>query len=185
MARARRRFGTISVKTSPRSSRKYIEAKYKPPVEAYYKWPGMLPEYYTKRFAEGFETEAEKWLNDADVFEAFVPVRWVEDTTAEDDLPAHDETKHDPHEHENEQVNDSNEQEDEQEKAPSRGQLLLNLIRTNPSITYHEAADALNVSYSTARRAFQTLREFGIIERIGSGRRGTWRILTPPQPSHK
>lgn len=66
MARARRRFGTVSLKTSRRSGRKYIEAKYKPPVEAYYKWPGMLPEYYTKRFAEGFETEAEKWLNDAE-----------------------------------------------------------------------------------------------------------------------
>ncbi|MBT1174169.1 hypothetical protein JS530_01335 [Bifidobacterium sp. LC6] len=46
-------------------------------------------------------------LDDGDVFEAFVPVRWVEGTTAEDGLPAHDEaeygpagTVHDPHEQE-------------------------------------------------------------------------------------
>ncbi|MFC5222524.1 DeoR family transcriptional regulator [Bifidobacterium leontopitheci] len=128
---------------------------------------------------------------------------WVEGGTAEGDATIRDETARDPnetvhdlheqendpdetvnglHEQENEQVNDPHEQEYEQVQAPSREQLILDLIHENPAITYHGAADILNVSYSTVRRGFQALRESGTIERIGSDRRGTWRILIPSQP---
>ncbi|KFI53095.1 DeoR family transcriptional regulator [Bifidobacterium biavatii] len=127
-------------------------------------------------------------LDDGDVFEAFIPVRWVEGNTAENDATARNETEHNPNEQvhgPDKTVNDLHEQENEQEKEPSREQLILDLIRVNPAITYHEAADTLSVSYSTARRGFQALRESGTIDRIDSDRRGTWRILTPPQPSRE
>lgn len=61
----RRRFGSMPLRTDKKSGRKYIEARYQPPVEAYSKWPG-LPKRITKRFPLGFETQAEKWLNDAE-----------------------------------------------------------------------------------------------------------------------
>lgn len=124
-------------------------------------------------------------LDDGDVFEAFVPVHWIEGTTAENDLPVHDKTVSDPNEAVNDPHEQENEQENEQVKAPSREQLILDLIHENPAITYHEAADALKVFYSTTRRSFQALREPRAIERIGSDRRGTWRILTPTQSLRK
>lgn len=61
----RRRFGSMPVRTDRKSGRRYIEARYQPPVSAYSKWPG-LPKRITKRFPLGFETQAEKWLNDAE-----------------------------------------------------------------------------------------------------------------------
>ncbi|WP_420807709.1 winged helix-turn-helix transcriptional regulator [Bifidobacterium hapali] len=59
-----------------------------------------------------------------------------------------------------------------------REQLLLNVIRKNPSITYQQAAQALLVSESTIKRILRTLRTSGIIERDGSDKRGTWRVLS-------
>ncbi|QTB91806.1 winged helix-turn-helix transcriptional regulator [Bifidobacterium saguini] len=59
------------------------------------------------------------------------------------------------------------------------------MLRNNPSITYRQAADALSVSYTTVWRTLRTMQEAGFIERTGSDKRGTWRILTPPQPNHE
>ena len=118
-------------------------------------------------------------LDDGDVFEAFVPVRWVEGDVAENGLPAHNETVNDPNETVNETVNDPNETVNE---TVSREQRLLELLRIKPSITYRQAATVLSVSYSTVWRTFHALQESGAIKRIGSDRRGTWHILTPPQP---
>ncbi|QYN59887.1 site-specific integrase [Bifidobacterium asteroides] len=61
----RRRFGSMPVRTDRKSGRRYIEARYQPPVEAYSRWPS-LPKRISRRFPLGFETEAEKWLNDAE-----------------------------------------------------------------------------------------------------------------------
>ncbi|MBI0064548.1 tyrosine-type recombinase/integrase [Bifidobacterium polysaccharolyticum] len=55
----------MPLKTDARSGRKYIEARYQPPVSAYSRWPG-LPKRITRRFPVGFETEAERWLNEAE-----------------------------------------------------------------------------------------------------------------------
>ncbi|MBT1169639.1 RNA-binding domain-containing protein [Bifidobacterium sp. SO4] len=125
-------------------------------------------------------------LDDGDVFEAFVPVRWVEGNTAKDDATARDETEHDPNETVNgtdEQVNDPSETVNETvNETVTREQRLLELLRDNPSITYRQAANALSVSYTTVWRTLRTMQEAGFIERIGSDKRGTWRILTPSQP---
>ncbi|MBT1174170.1 winged helix-turn-helix domain-containing protein [Bifidobacterium sp. LC6] len=61
----------------------------------------------------------------------------------------------------------------------------MELLRNNPSTTYRQAANALSVSYTTVWRTLRAMQEAGFIERTGSDRRGTWRILTPHQTSHE
>ena len=78
----RRRFGSMPVKTDAKSGRKYLEARYQPPVSAYSKWPG-LPKRITRRFPVGFETEAERWLNEAETairMDTWQPPRIEEDS---------------------------------------------------------------------------------------------------------
>lgn len=59
----RRRFGSITRKTTP-TGRTYFEAHYLPPRDARGD-PGM-PKRITRRFPDGFELQAEKWLADVE-----------------------------------------------------------------------------------------------------------------------
>ncbi|MBT1179625.1 ATP-binding protein [Bifidobacterium vespertilionis] len=95
-------------------------------------------------------------LDDGDVFEAFVPVRWID--------AGHGEQV-------NEQVNE------QVTGLSGREAALLDALRADPSITYARAAALLGVSYATARRAFLSLRERGLVRREGSDRKGVWRAL--------
>lgn len=61
----RRRFGSIIERKSKSTGTTYYEARYQPPIGAYAKWPN-LPKHITKNFPEGFESEAERWLIDAE-----------------------------------------------------------------------------------------------------------------------
>lgn len=63
------------------------------------------------------------------------------------------------------------------EQVNPRLDALLALIARNPRITYAKAAEALEVSYATARRDFSQLRDNGLIVREGSDKTGTWRIV--------
>lgn len=63
------------------------------------------------------------------------------------------------------------------EQINPRLSALLALIARNPRITYAKAAEALEVSYATARRDFSQLRNNGLIAREGSDKIGTWRIV--------
>ncbi len=63
------------------------------------------------------------------------------------------------------------------EQVNPRLDALLALIARNPRITYAKAAEALEVSYATARRDFSQLRNNGLIAREGSDKIGTWRIV--------
>ncbi|WP_126030655.1 RNA-binding domain-containing protein [Bifidobacterium callimiconis] len=129
-------------------------------------------------------------LDDGDVFEAFVPVRWVEGTSAKDDAPTHDGDEHETvHDH-NEQVSTSDETVNETVSEtvngiPEREQRLLELIRRNPSLTYRQAATALDVSYTTVWRTLHMMREDGLIAREGSDKRGKWRVLSVSPSSHQ
>lgn len=91
-------------------------------------------------------------LDDGDVFEAFVPVRWID--------AGHDEQV-------NEQVTG----------LSGRETALLDALRADPSITYARAATLLGVSYATARRTFLSLRKRGLVRREGSDRKGVWHVL--------
>ena len=54
---------------------------------------------------------------------------------------------------------------------------VFSLIKQNNSITAHEIGERLNMSLSTVRRKIKGLRELGKIERIGSDKTGSWRII--------
>lgn len=51
---------------------------------------------------------------------------------------------------------------------------ILELIRSNPSITHLEMSKALSITDKTAKRATKFLREIGLIERTGSDKNGNW-----------
>jgi integrase len=57
----RRRFGSIVA--VGKDKRAWIEARYTPPTALRDKWPRM-PRRFAKRFPEGWEIQAEQWLND-------------------------------------------------------------------------------------------------------------------------
>lgn len=54
---------------------------------------------------------------------------------------------------------------------------LLSLIKSNPSITAAQIGKLLGISLSTAKRRLKTLKENGIIKRIGSDKTGTWEVI--------
>jgi fido (protein-threonine AMPylation protein) len=54
---------------------------------------------------------------------------------------------------------------------------VFSLIKQNNSITANEIGERLNMSLSTVRRKIKRLREHGNIERIGSDKTGSWRII--------
>ena len=54
---------------------------------------------------------------------------------------------------------------------------ILSLIQYNSKITTTEISDKLNISLSTVKRKIKTFKEEGKIERIGSDKTGSWRVL--------
>lgn len=61
----RRRFGSVVSRTSRDGKRRYVEARYQPPVWAYAKWPD-LPKHYSRRFDADYTAMAEAWLADVE-----------------------------------------------------------------------------------------------------------------------
>ena len=55
--------------------------------------------------------------------------------------------------------------------------LLLDALRTNPSSTYSDLAESLGVSQATIKRMLQKLVAKKRIERIGSNKKGSWKLL--------
>lgn len=62
-------------------------------------------------------------------------------------------------------------------KLTETQQNVLDLIKSNPSITHIEMSLQLSISESTAKRATQALRTIGLIRREGSDKNGIWRVL--------
>lgn len=54
---------------------------------------------------------------------------------------------------------------------------MINLIKKNPSITQVEMSKALNLTRDGISYNIKILKEKGIIERVGSTKNGTWKIL--------
>ena len=57
-----------------------------------------------------------------------------------------------------------------------RGELILNSMRENPTITVRELAQLLKVNEKTIKRDIEKLKEEHKIERIGSARKGMWKV---------
>lgn len=55
--------------------------------------------------------------------------------------------------------------------------LILNLLGKTPDITQKELSEKTNISLRTVKRIIQQLKEKNIIERVGSDRKGYWKIL--------
>lgn len=54
---------------------------------------------------------------------------------------------------------------------------VIYLIKQNNKITATEISIYLNISLSTAKRKIKELKDMGIIERIGSDKKGYWKII--------
>ena len=71
----RRRFGSVVSRTSRDGKRRYVEARYQPPVWAYAKWPD-LPKHYSRRFDADYTAMAAAWLADVERL-CFVKFLWA------------------------------------------------------------------------------------------------------------
>lgn len=54
---------------------------------------------------------------------------------------------------------------------------VFQIIKKNNKITANEISDQLNISLSTAKRKIKELKSKGLIERTGSDKTGTWKII--------
>ena len=72
-----------------------------------------------------------------------------------------------------------NEQINEQinEHVKTRENELIAYLRKKPSATYSDIASELDISYITARRLIQSLLEAGKVKRIGSKKKGGWKLI--------
>lgn len=62
------------------------------------------------------------------------------------------------------------------DKVTDKEKLLLKTIEQLPSGTYAKYADILKISRKSVAELIKSLKEKGIIERIGSDRKGYWEI---------
>ena len=63
------------------------------------------------------------------------------------------------------------------EKLNKIEKLILEIISEDPEITQVNIATALNTTPKTIQRGMSSLKEKGIIERIGSNKKGYWKVI--------
>lgn len=61
-------------------------------------------------------------------------------------------------------------------KVTEKEEKVLSLLREDPSYTMPQLAKMLNISRKTVAVRLKALREKGMIERVGSDRKGYWKI---------
>jgi ATP-dependent DNA helicase RecG len=59
----------------------------------------------------------------------------------------------------------------------SKENLVLEILRKEPSITAEKLAERISKTEKTAKRNIASLKEKGIIEREGSDKVGSWKII--------
>jgi len=52
--------------------------------------------------------------------------------------------------------------------------VVLDLLKTNPKITYEQIAEIINKNRKTVQRTINSLKKRGIISRVGSDKTGCW-----------
>ena len=62
------------------------------------------------------------------------------------------------------------------DKFSDKEQRVLELLMEDPGFTSVQIADQLNVSRVSVTKYLKTLKEKGVISRIGSDRKGYWKI---------
>jgi len=58
----------------------------------------------------------------------------------------------------------------------NRKAVVIAALKDNPKLTFKQIAEKANISYATARREMDVMREKGIIKRIGSDKTGHWKL---------
>lgn len=61
-------------------------------------------------------------------------------------------------------------------KVTAKERDILNLIQENPHYSMQEIADKLSISRKTVATRIKSLKEHGILERIGATKNGYWKI---------
>jgi len=54
---------------------------------------------------------------------------------------------------------------------------IIYALKDNPKLTLKQIAVKANISYATARREMDALREKGAVKRIGSDKAGCWEVI--------
>ncbi|MDR0231677.1 MAG: Fic family protein [Dysgonamonadaceae bacterium] len=84
---------------------------------------------------------------------------------------------------ENVPVNDTVKQENVSVNVPVKintnitEKIVLDLLKINPTITYEQIAEKINKNRKTVQRTIASLKEKGIISRVGSDKTGSWKII--------
>ena len=63
------------------------------------------------------------------------------------------------------------------EKVTGMDKDILDILSQNPSATYLEMADKLDVSRKTVSQKIKSLKNKGIILRVGSAKKGFWKLM--------
>ncbi len=62
------------------------------------------------------------------------------------------------------------------EKVTDIGNRILGILRERPYATYNEIADEVGLSRKTISQKIKLLKEKGVITRVGSAKKGYWKI---------
>ena len=68
---------------------------------------------------------------------------------------------------------------DDTKELSDRQQIIIELIRKNPSVTIQEMTQKTNASESTIKRELAYLAKVDVIVRKGSRKEGHWEVITP------
>ena len=63
------------------------------------------------------------------------------------------------------------------EKSSEKNRAIISAIRLNPKVTAAEIAMKLGVSSRAVEKRIKTLRENGVIRRIGGDKGGYWEVI--------
>lgn len=69
------------------------------------------------------------------------------------------------------------------DKVNEKGNTLLQLLSVDPGLTVTQLAEQMNVSRKTVASLLKKLKENGTIERVGSDRKGYWKIIKAKENS--
>jgi len=64
------------------------------------------------------------------------------------------------------------------ERVTEQEYKVIELLKTNPQYKTSELVELLGVSKKTVSKHLKALKDKGIIERVGSDRKGYWNLLT-------
>jgi len=120
---------------------------------------------YTKIYSGG-----EPELIEGDIFKTIIPIK--SETNGLVELRKETTQDEQANEHVNEHVNEQT------NEHVNRKAAIIAALKDNPKLTFKQIAEKANISYTTARREMDALREKGIIKRIGSDKSGHWEVIS-------